>query len=326
VGDAIPGGAAFSLALPLNAQWGVKLPGQLALASPYAESVSPTVWNSYVHGSSHPDLRNPFKFQAWLAPQARLILHVNSVSSGAIVNVRVDGKDIFTKSLPNKDGQWQVNHEYDQDLSIDLPEGKHLVEIRNTGQDWFYLDWVRVENALPSSYSPDWSPSPMAIGVKAGEQGLIYVVNPVMVYPAKATNASVSALVDGRVVISNWESKDRCQAFFYDPKTASGLGKAEVTATNGVLTLTLPEFQEDLFIRIDRLPTLHSPRLTPGNALNFIEFHIASEPESVVRLKSSTNMTDWQDWRLITNTTGDDIYLDALLDNQRFYRATPVAP
>ena len=94
-----------------------------------------------------------------------------------------------------------------------------------------------------------------------------------------------------------------------DPALAAQLAVEPDEPEYAPQTLHLPEFQEDLFIRIDRLPTLHSPRLAPGNALNFIEFRLASEPESVVQLNSSTNLTDWQDWRLITNTMGDDIVL-----------------
>jgi hypothetical protein len=149
----------------------------------------------------------------------------------------------------------------------------------------------------------------------------LYVVNPVMVYPANATNAAVPMLTKGRIVLTNWDSSGPHQAFFFDPQTAASLGKSGVAATNGVMSVPLPEFQEDLFIRIDAAPTLHSTRITPGNVLNFIEFHVNGESGGIYRLGISTNLSDWQNWRQFTNATGDDAILDNLLEPRRFFRA-----
>ena len=133
VGSPIPAGQPFSVTLPLDTRWGAALPGLLAVNSVRCRDYSASVWNAYVQGTGHPDLRNPFKFEAWLGNDARLTLHLNSVSSGAILLVRVDEKSFFTRSLPNLDGGWQVNNEYNTNITVNLPAGKHLVENRNGG-------------------------------------------------------------------------------------------------------------------------------------------------------------------------------------------------
>ena len=162
------GGTPFTVTLPLDGSWGAKPTGKVAIPVPAAGGDAPKRLNSFVHGTSHPDLRVPFEIDAWFGAGARLVAHLNSVSDGAVMSVRANGVEKFRRALPNKDRGFLVNNEYNEDLVVDLPPGRQRVEIRNAGGDWFYLDWVRLEGVLSARYENDWRPSPAATGIRSG--------------------------------------------------------------------------------------------------------------------------------------------------------------
>jgi hypothetical protein len=178
VGDVRSGDPPFTATLPLNGTWGAKPRGQLALADALSAAQAPQLLSSFVHGPAHAELRVPLKVHLWCGANARLTLHVNSVSAGAVMAVASDGRTLLQQSLPNRDGGSQVNNEYNEDFTVELPKGRQLIEVRNTGQDWFYLDWLRVENALPAEYADAWKPSPIATGLRGETESLLYVVSP----------------------------------------------------------------------------------------------------------------------------------------------------
>ena len=191
VGNPIINGQPFAVRLTPSGQWGSKPSGQLAIPNPDAADYAASTLNSFVHGTGHPDLRVPFKLSAWLTNSARLVMHLNSVSDGAILTVRVDGVETYRTNLANLDGGYAVNNEYNVDIPANLPAGNHLVEIRNGGGDWFYLDWVGLEQVLRATYPGGWEPSPAAIGLQGDRESLLYVVAPDASYPAGATNVTL---------------------------------------------------------------------------------------------------------------------------------------
>jgi hypothetical protein len=189
VGDPIPGGSPFTARLNLTGQWGFRSSGALAVPNPDAAGRAPAVLSAFFHNTAHPELRNPCRISAQFGSSARIVLHLNSVSDGAIMNVLVDGVSAFTQSVPNTDNSFEVRDEYNRDYTISVSPGRHLIEVRNTGADWYYLDWIRLENILPAPYANNWTESPVAIGVKNSAESLVYVVNPAANFPANATVA-----------------------------------------------------------------------------------------------------------------------------------------
>jgi hypothetical protein len=252
VGALLPDGQPFTVRLALNTQWGPILPGALAVPNPEAAAESAGVFNSFVHGTAHPDLRIPFLLHAWWATNARVVLHLNSVSSGAILSVRSDGAEIHRQVLTNLDGGWQVNNEYNIDIPVAVPAGRRQIEIRNAGSDWFYLDWVRLENVLPSEYAGSWQPQPLAVGVQGDEETLFYAINPRLKYPGQVTNAVVEPVRGGTLTLSNWPA-GTFRAFWHDAATAAEMGASTAVTSNGLLTLRLPDCREDVAARLVRL-------------------------------------------------------------------------
>lgn len=320
VGDPQPGGTPFTVTLPLNSGWGAQLMGRLAVANADAAALSAGTLNAFVHGTAHPDLRLPFQLDAWFTNDARLVMHLNSVSGGAVLTVRVDGREIFRRSLPNKDGQWVVNNEYNEDLAVDLPAGRHLIEVRNAGNDWFYLDWVRLENVLPATYAGGWQPSPVATGLRRERHALVYVVNPRASWPANATNAVLEPWSGGPVKLRGLPA-GRYRAVWFEPATARRVAERVGSSDGAVLPLPLPEFGEDLVGRVEPVSefSLHTPRREPDGSFAAT---LSGEPGRAYAVEISPDLRAWQDWVRVTPPDGQARLRDpGAARPARFYRA-----
>jgi hypothetical protein len=321
VGEPLPGGSPFTVTLPLDGTWGAKPVGAVAVADEDAAAVAAGGLNSFVHGTAHADLRTPFRLDAWFTNESRLVLRLNSVSQGAVLGVFVDGAQVFRRALPNKDGQWLVNGEYNEDLAIELPAGRRRIEVRNLGADWFYLDWVRLENVLPAGYANGWRPSPVAVGLRQDRASLVYVVNPRASYPANATQLTLRPLEGGELVLRDLPA-GRYRARWFRPSSAQAAGETVGESDGARLRLPLPEVVEDLagWVRPVAALTLLEPRF---NAAGKFEFAIVGEAGQGWCIEASDNCRDWRHLTCGPETAGGARFADPTVPEQaqRFYRA-----
>jgi hypothetical protein len=318
VGDLIPGGTAFDSHLRLNGSWGGSFRGRLALPDSAAAEDSASLLNGFVHGSAHADLKTPFQLSAWLTHDARLTLHLNSVSSGSTLLVRADGVTHYRTNLPNLDGTYNVNNEYNLDISVGIPAGKRLIEVSNPGNDWFFLDWVRLERILPATYSGDWQPSPDAIGLRGPHESLLYVVAPGASFPAGATNPTLPSQLGQKITLTGWPA-GRFYAEWYDPPTGTPVGVSQATTTNGLLNLIMPDFREDLAAVLYSPPSLTPVNLTQPDGFTF---RLDSETGGVYLIQRSVDLSSWKTFLALTNVHGTSILTDPSAATERaFFRA-----
>jgi len=319
VGDWLPGGLPFNAHLVLDGGWGSQVTGRLALANSLSADYAGSLLNSFVHGRSHPDLRRPFLISAWLTNNARMVLHLNSVSSGSTLVVRADASELLRTNLPNLDGTYNVNQEYNIDFTVNLPAGKRSLEVTNAGSDWFFLDWVRVEGVLPATYQGNWQPTPSATGLQGERESLVYVVAPGVAFPGSATNPSPALTTNGAVTFASWPPGEYF-ADWYDPATGTNVASTRSITTNALFVLPLPGFREDLAGVI-----YPRPRLVPVgvNATSSFQFQFLSEHGGRYLLERATNLAAWTDWRNVTNTNGTMLLEDTWAQGNRavFYRA-----
>jgi hypothetical protein len=317
VGSLISNGQPFNVTLMLGTQWGAMPPGALAVPNPSAADYSASALNAFFQNTAHPELRVPFRLSAWFTNNARLVMHLNSDSQGAVLVAKVDGAELYRTNLPDPDGYWSLTNEYNVDIPVNLPAGKRLLEITNAGSDWFYLDWVRLEQVLPSSYSPDWQPSPMAVGLRGPEESLLYVIAPGMSFPAGATNSAPPAQQGETVMLTNWPAGPS-YADWYDPATAAVRGRTETFTTNGILALPLPTFSNDLAAVVYPPPRLSSPVLIQTGDLSF---SLISEIGGQYLIEQSADLSQWTTALSVTNVLGTLNLTFTATNSQAFFRA-----
>jgi hypothetical protein len=319
VGDLIPGGQAFDVYLPLGGTWGGMPAGQLAIPNAAAAGYSAGMLNNFVHGIWHSDLKTPFQLSAWLTNNSRLVMHLNSVSDGSILVVQADNTELFRTNLPNLDGTYNVDNEYNLDIPVALPAGKHLVTITNAGTDWFYLDSVTLEHVLPSMYAGNWVPSPDAIGIRGSHESLLYVVAPGASFPASATNTTLALQHGQTVTLTNWPAG----TFFgewHDPAAGALAGYSQATTTNGTLMMPLPDFREDLAGMLYGPPQLKTLGKTGDGTF---QFQLNSETGGRYLIEESTDLAHWTTFQSITNVAASVVLTDSsMATNPRsFFRA-----
>jgi hypothetical protein len=316
------GGQPVNVTLPLDSAWGGMTSGRLAVPGPTAVGYSASALESFVHGVYHPDLKTPFVMNAWLTNNARLVMHLNSVSDGSIMVVKVDGTTLLSTNLPNLDGTYNVNEEYNLDVPVNLPAGLHSIAITNTGNDWFYLDWVRLEQVLPATYAGNWAPSPAAIGLQGQHESLLYVVAPVLSFPANATTTPLPVQQGHTVILTNWPS-GKFIAEWYDPATAASLGTSRATTMDGSLTLPLPDYTEDLAAIVYPPPHIAAAGFSSTNGFRF---RLDSETGGHYLIQRSSNLVSWLPFLDVTNTTGTIFLTDpsAGTNAQSFFQAFKV--
>lgn len=318
VGGLVPG-PPFAVQLALDSNWGDLVAGGLAIPNAMAAGTAPTILESFVHGTSHADMRTPFQLSAWFTNNASMVMHLNSVSWGAVMAVLVDGVQTFSTNLPNLDNGTTLDEEYNLDIAVNLPAGQHLVTITNSGNDWFYLDWVKLNQVLPSSYPGDWQPSPGAIGLQGTHESLVYLVAPGVSFPAGATNASLPAQQAQTLTLAQWPA-GRFIAEWYEPRTAALIGYTQATSTNSLLTLSLPSYSEDLAAVVYPPPTLTAVGLSPANGF---QFRLDSQTGGHYVIEHSPDLVAWTPLLTVTNTTGT-LFLEApsaLTNAGSFFRA-----
>ena len=321
VGNPIPGGAPFNAQLPLSGGWGGMPLGAFAVTSPDVAGNAANYLNSFVHGASHAELKRPFRLSAWLTNSARLVMHVNSVSDAVQLRVRSDGSTLFSTNLPNLDGGYGVNNEYNLDIPVNLPTGRHLIEITNAGGDWVFLDWVRLEQVLPSAYTNDWLPKPEAVGVRGPRESLLYVVAPNAAFPGEATNTTLPLQQGQALTFTNWPA-GKFFAEWYEPTNGVKRGFTQSTTTNGKLTLPLPDFREDLAGILYGPPSLTAVTFLPPTAFTF---QLTSETGGRYEIQRAMDLTSWLTFAVLTNTSGTiQIQDTAATNSNATYRAVGV--
>ena len=300
LGAPLTNGLPFAATFPLNADWGPSLSGQLAIPNAAATNDSARALNCFFHGTSHPELRLPFRLLAWFTNNARIVLHLNSVSWGAVLAVRADGAELYRTNLPNLDGLYAVNNEYNLDIPVALPAGKHVIEIVNLGADWFYLDWVRLQAVLPSSYADNWQAPPQPIGLRGTYESLLYVVAPDAVFPTGATTVNLPLQRGSTVTLSNWPAGHYFSEW-YDPASGTKLGVTSATTTNMLLTLGLPDFSVDVAGILFAPPRL---AVLPPAGSNQFHLQLTSETGGIYDLQKSLDLATWATWGTVTNLRG----------------------
>jgi hypothetical protein len=264
-------------------------------------------------------LKVPFQLNAWFTNNAQLVMHLNSVSDGSIMVVLADNIQLFSTNLQNLDGTYSVDEEYNTNIFVNLPAGQHTITITNTGNDWFYLDWVQLNQVLPASYSGNWLPSPDVIGLRGPHESLLYVVSPNAAFPAGATSLTLPLQHGQTVTMTNWPS-GKFFAEWYDPASAAFIGITEAATTNDSLTLSLPDFSQDLAGIVYPPPVLAALGM-PGN--NAFQMQFNSETGGRYSIEKSTDLSNWTALITVTNVQGTLILQDSIQSGspRAFYRA-----
>jgi hypothetical protein len=209
-----------------------------------------------IHGRSHSDLQRPFVFEVDSLKPTRFGVGVGRVSAGGVLEFSVDGQLVRTVDLPTGENvgeesvwreQWQLwESTYNRTCEIDVPAGRHTVELGNTGRDWVTVDFVRL-----TDYVTNERPPLRILGQVTAGRAMLWVQNTEHTWfnaregrpvPAvEPTNAVLHGFADGAWIVDTW-----------DTRTGEVLGSSTVQVTDGELQLRLAGIDTDLAMKLRR--------------------------------------------------------------------------
>lgn len=241
----------FDVTIPAAGGWGEKPAGRMAVAA--AAVAEPSALHRFVHGQDKPDLRVPCVLAAEFAAGAAVTVHVNSVANGARLSIRVDDAEVLRRDLPDRDGKTRVNNEYNEDITVPLPAGRHTVEVSNPGADWVAIDWVRLTQVRPcaATSAPVDASTVLAYALSNGRDVLLWAIDPRFNYPEGATESDPPRMSGAQVALPGLPD-GMYAVIWWDPCQGAAAGTAVARSADGVLTLALPEFRVDIAARLRR--------------------------------------------------------------------------
>ncbi len=201
--------------------------------------------SGFVHGGYHPELRNNPTFIVEFPYSGEAVIHVNSVAnSGAVLRVYIDGLQVNSTSLPDKDGKNADSvNEYNMDVRVLVPLGKHEIKIDNSGNDWFTYDYIKFTNAVlkvskarviglgNETFAMAW--------IQNKDHTWWNVVNKVPVEPLRQISMELEGFQSGEYVVEWWNT--------YSGEIAN---QETVRVTDGKIPLSVGNLENDIAVKL----------------------------------------------------------------------------
>jgi len=189
-------------------------------------------------------------------PQAgKFVIHVNSVSPDARLEVYVDGTLALTKELPAQnvpgracvfDTHWKVwRCIYDEDFAVDVPPGRHTIRIENAHEGG---SWIRIDGYRLTNYAP---PGLRALGLSGRTLTFLWIQNKESTWwndkagikPKSINRATVnvSIPVDGIYSVEWW-----------DTWKGTVIATERLEAKDRTLVISVPSLERDVACKIRR--------------------------------------------------------------------------
>lgn len=243
------------LVLTPDGGWGAKTEG-VATVGPDG-SVSGATLLTHFYGPDKKELRSVQRLAVNLPKQTTLKIRVLTVSAKGRLTIKLDdaplaefsfdaspGKGDFesTKNFPEYGGIYQAL--FNKDRSVEIPAGKHTLEIENAEGDWLQIGSLTFVGAKSSRYA---SLRTMALqDAKTGET-LVWLQDPESHWK-NDRDGKTPARWNGTTLTVPIPSRGKYVARFTDTRT--GQVVATVTASGPTLKLPIPSFARDIAARI----------------------------------------------------------------------------
>ncbi len=239
--SADPAAQRFSpvLIVPLGAHWGSQAPRNRFVVEPdgtlsHLADLRPTLF-----GHRRADWANPPVLEVDYPQAGQFIVHVSSASGGTL-QIVLDGNPLPPEKLaPDK------NHDVNKDFTIDVPAGRHAIELRNAGPDWLRIGHLRLTNYRDTARYPDLDlyalQSPQAAYLWAHHRLNVLPLRAAGVQPQPIRNAraEIAGLDEGPYHIQWWDT-------YRGQVTAS----AERACQGGKLLIEIPLLSTDAGCKI----------------------------------------------------------------------------
>lgn len=187
-------------------------------------------------------------------------LRIGEVSSAARLQVSVDGRRVVDRPLaagePGK-GPWKSSRfvepykiwlaEYDEDVAVDIPAGRHELAVANTEGDW-----MRVRSITLPSYRSSRFPDVDAVGV-AGDDLMILWIHDRRSTWRDPYDGPAPPRREGLTLAVPTAAPHAWRVEWWDTSKGEIIRADEAVPASGSLRLAPPSFERDLAARVARV-------------------------------------------------------------------------
>ena len=191
-------------------------------------------------------------------PQAgRVVARLGQVCLRARLQIAVDGHVQVDRELTTGEegkGPWKKSRymeqykrwvsDYDEDIPIEVPAGKHTVTFANTSGDWLQIRSLALP-AYRSSRYPDLN----LLGLRSEKLLLLWVHNRQSTWRTQFDGKQPAEVKAARVTLPA-PSAGPWEVQWWDTFTGQIISTSQATAADGKLSLPVPAFARDLAARI----------------------------------------------------------------------------
>ncbi|MGB3057381.1 MAG: DUF5060 domain-containing protein [Candidatus Omnitrophota bacterium] len=215
--------------------------------------------NKYLHGKAREDYKADLIFYVDYPVDSKFIAHVDMVSQGGHLVAYLDEEKVLEKDFPTGEGKgpwercmfrkdhgiWQCV--YNTDVKINVPRGRHVIRLTNTGKDWIGIKSITLKDYVDSSIA-----NARCLGLIVGKDMLLWVQNKDFNWrntfdaaepkTIKKAYFEADVLKDGQYLIEQWDT--------FKGKVIS---TEKTRSEKGVLHIELPDFSRDIALRIKEI-------------------------------------------------------------------------
>ncbi|MEW6360084.1 MAG: DUF5060 domain-containing protein [Planctomycetota bacterium] len=209
-----------------------------------------------LQGTNHKDQQKPILLELDRTAPGPMVLRIGRVWILGVLEVKLDGKPILREEFPagpgagpwaksELDKRWNIwGADYDKDISVEIPAGKHTVEMFNTGKDSIAIDRI----TLPG-YLTGLLPAARCIGLIGDSMALLWIQN---------ADHNLAAILDRREVLPVEGAKvavegvpaGECTVEWWDTTAGTILRTTRERSSPEGLVLELPPIASDIALKV----------------------------------------------------------------------------
>lgn len=234
------------LIVPMGAHWGSKAPRNRFQVGPDGRISHPEDLRLTLFGNRHADWINPPVLEVDYPEAGQFIVHVSEVSGGTL-EIVLDGK-----ALPREKLVADKNRKVDRDVTIDIPAGRHEIELRNAGPDWLRISHLLLTHYHDTRKVPDVE----VYAVQTQQSAYLWAHHRLNVLPMReagfqpepirGATAEISGLADGPYRVEWWDTVHG------QPTGGQSAGGQSVPCRGGKLRIDIPDLAADVACKIKR--------------------------------------------------------------------------
>jgi len=214
--------------------------------------------NTYLHGTLKQNIKIDPLFHVNYPIPGKFTVRVNTVSQGADLIIKIDGKDALNKTFsagpgpgPWKRSVYRKDYNiyqcvYDIDMGVDVPAGEHIIQLSNTGSDWISINKITLDNYKNSDFA-----NAVVAGLRVGDEMLFWIYNKGFNWKEAKKGIEPPLIKDAYFIILNIEN-GIYDIEWWDTFGGKVFSRKDARAINNKLKITLPDLTNDLACKIKR--------------------------------------------------------------------------